>query len=263
MTRLNWSDANSRIFEVGLDRGVLYPKAGPAVPWYGLTGVEEEGADSAKAYYMDGRPYLIVPQPKEFQATVKAYTYPDAFSELMGVVEATDGMYVDSQQGDAFDLSYRTLIGDGVKGTEAGYKIHLVYNAVVAPQGISYGSVGSSIDPSEFSWEIQAWPMPLVGFRSSAHIVIDTRHMDSNKLTEIEDLLYGSASTEAAAPAPQVIFDTLNHGDAIIITDNGDGTWEASGSYKNIYLIDDGVFTIDNVDGQDNGDGTFTISTTL
>lgn len=263
MTRLNWGDASSRIYEVGLDRGVLYPNNSPAVPWYGLTAVQEEGAESAKTYYQDGRPYLIVPQPKEYKATLSAYTYPDEFSEIMGVVEATDGLYVDSQQGDSFTFSYRTLIGDSINGTEKGYKIHLVYNAVVTPEGQSHATLGDSISPNEFSWSIEAYPMPLVGFRSSAHFVIDTRHMDSEKLAEIEGLLYGTDEIEPSAPAPQIIFDTLNHGDAIIVTDNGDGTFEVQGSYKNVYLIGDGIFQIDNVDGQDNGDGTFTISTTL
>jgi len=260
---LNWNNPEARIFEVGLDRGVLYPKSAPAVAWNGLTGVDENGAESSKVYYLDGRPYLIVPTPKEYQATLKAFTYPDAFSEIMGLVEATDGMYVDSQQGDAFDLSYRTLIGDANQGLEAGYKIHLVYNAIAAPQGNSYSTMGSSVDPSEFSWDIQAYPMPLVGYRSTAHVVIDTRHMDQYKLGEIEELLYGTDAAEASIPEPQVVFDTLNHGDAIIITDNGDGTWEASGSYKNVHLIGDGIFEIENVNGTDNGDGTFTISTTL
>lgn len=233
------------------------------MPWVGLTGIDEGGSDAMQAYFLDGRPFLYLPKPKEYTATIKAYTYPDEFSAIMGIPEVTDGMYVDSQQGLAFDLCYRSLIGDGLVGEKAGYKIHVVYNAVVTPGGVSYSTLGSSIEPSEFTFEISAVPMPLVGYRPSAHVMIDTRHMDENKLGEIEGLLYGTSTTEPQIPEPQVIFDTLSHGDAIIVTDNGDGTWEASGSYKNIQMIGDGVFQIQNVDGQDNGDGTFTISTTL
>lgn len=261
MTRLSWSAPQDRIFEAGLDRGVLYPKNAPAVAWNGLTAVEETGGEAAASYYVDGRPFLFLPKPKEYQARLKAYTYPDAFSAIMGEVEAADGMYLDSQQGDAFDLSYRTLIGGMTEG-QAGYKIHLIYNATVVPSAKSYTSLGGEINPVEFEWEIQAVPVPVAGYRSTAHIMIDTRHMDAEKLALIEDLIYGTESTDAEIPSPQLVFDTLSFGDTIIITDNGDGTWQAEGSYQNIYMIGDGIFQIDNVNAVDNGDGTYHISST-
>lgn len=246
----------------GASTSVKRQIVGSAIPWNGLTSVDENGADSAVSYYIDGRPFLFFPKPKEFQATIKAYTYPDEFAAVMGLVEATDGMYLDSQVGDAFDLSYRTLLGDSIQGTDAGYKIHLVYNATVAPQGLTYESASNSINPTDLSWEIQAVPVRIDGYRPTAHVVIDTRHMDATRIAEIEALLYGDDTHAPAMPTPQTVFDLLSFGDAIIITDNGDGTWQAEGSYKNIYLIGDGVFQIDNVDAVDNGDGTFRISTT-
>lgn len=263
MARLSWNASNTRFYETGLDRGVLYPKNAPAVPWNGLTRVEESGGEETSIFYLDGRPYLHMPRPKEFLATLAAYTYPDEFSPMMGIVEATDGMYLTSQQATAFDLSYRTLIGDGIRGGVGDYKIHLVYNATVTPEAITYNTLSDSPEPTEFTWAVQAVPANIVGYRPTAHIMIDTRHMDSYKLTALESLLYGTDVDEAYIPEPQVVFDTLSHGDAIIITDNGDGTWEAQGSYKNIYLVGDGVFNIDNVDAVDNGDGTYTVSTTL
>lgn len=233
-----------------------------AVPWDGLTSVEESGGEGAKAYYADGRPFLFLPTPKEYKATLNAYTYPDAFSEIMGLTEVTDGMYLDSQPGAAFDLSYRTLVGNGLQSTEHGYKIHLVYNATVTPGALSYETMSDSINPSTMSWEIQAVPVRVEGFRPTAHIVIDTRHMDQGKIDALEELLYGSDETLARMPEPQLVFDILNYGDMIIVTDNGDGTFDVEGSYENVYMVGDGEFRVDNVDGQDNGDGTFTISTT-
>jgi hypothetical protein len=265
MVHLTWSDPQDRIFETGLDRGVLYPKNGAAVSWNGLTGVDEGGGESGAAYYIDGRPFLFFPKPKEFTATLKAYTYPDAFSAIMGVTEAAEGMFLDSQVGDAFDLSYRSLIGDALGGVDRGYKIHLVYNATVAPTPISYATQTNEINPIEFSWEIQAVPVPVEGYRATAHVVIDTRHMDPLKLNQIEILLYGdpnSITSEPGMPDPQTIFDILSFGDAIVIIDNGDGTWEAVGSYENIYMIGDGIFQIDNVTATDHGDGTYTVSST-
>lgn len=259
---IDWTQYQDKIFETGLDRGVLYPNIGPAVPWLGLTSVDENGAEASIAYYMDGRPYLFVPQPKEFSATIHAYTYPDQFAEMMGLVEATDGMYVDSQQSDSFGLSYRTLIGNP-NGPDFGYKIHLIYNATVVPQGITYQSLADTINPTEFSWDIQTVPVSLAGYRSTAHIVIDTRHIDPTKLSLLETLLYGEdLSSAPTLPDPQTIYDLLNYGNIITITNNGDGTWTADGSYHNIYMIGDGIFEITNVNAVLNGDGTYQISST-
>ena len=260
--RMEWGRVVDRQIETGLDRGVLYMNDGSSVPWNGLTSVDEAGGDGAAEYYIDGRPFLYLPKPKEFKATLKAFMYPDAFSAIVGEVEVADGMYLDSQIGDSFGLSYRTKIADPLRGENAGYKIHLIYNATVVPSAKSYGTIGSEINPVEFSWEIQAVPVQVAGCRPTAHITIDTRHMDAERLGEIEALLYGTSEAVATLPNAQTIFDLLSFGDAIVITDNGDGTWSAEGSYHNIYLIGDEIFQIDNVTAVDHGDGTYTISST-
>lgn len=262
MTRLTWSDPTDRTFETGLDRGVLYPKDGPAVPWNGLTSVDENSGSESVSYYIDGRAYLHFPKPKEFSASLKAYTYPPEFAKIMGEVEAAAGMYLDSQVGEAFDLSYRTLIGNAIRGVEAGYKIHLIYNATVVPPSKSYQSLSNSVNPTDFTWEIKAVPVSVIGYHPTAHVTIDTRRMDPDRLAEIEALIYGDGSGDASMPELQAIFDVLSYGDAIVITDNGDGTWTAEGSSANIFMIGDGVFQINNVNATDNGDGTYEISTT-
>lgn len=233
-----------------------------AVPWNGLISVDEAGGDSATAYHIDGRPFLYLPKPKEFAATIKAYTYPDAFAAIMGMAEAANGLFLDSQMGEAFDLSYRTLIGSASKGTSEGYKIHLVYNATVAPFAPSYNTLSDTVNASEFSWDIQAVPMPVEGYRHTAHVVVDTRHMDAGMLATIENMIYGDATHVPELPTPQELLDLLTFNGAIIILDNGDGTWTAKGPSHNIYLIGNGVFEIDNAVATDNGDGTFTISST-
>lgn len=248
--------------EVNHSTSVMREAVMSAVPWNGLTACEERGGEGASSYYIDGRPFLFLPKPKEYQATLKAFTYPDAFSQVMGVTEVADGMYLDSQLGEAFDLSYRTLVGNGLEGVEHGYKIHLIYNAVVTPQSLSYDTLGSTVNPTEFSWDIQAVPVQVEGFRPTAHIIIDTRHMSPSTVARIEGLLYGNEETVAAMPSPQTIFDMLSFGDTIIVTDLGDGTFTIEGSYENVYMVNPGEFQVDNVDATIHGDGTFTISST-
>lgn len=263
MTRLRWDQNDDRIFQVGLDRGVLYPpNDAPAVPWNGLVAVEESGGQDSTAFYVDGRPFLFLPKPKEFTANLKAYTYPDEFMAVMGEVEAADGMFLDSQQHDSFGLSYRTLIGNATEGEKVGYKIHLIYNATVQAPNRSYETLSDSVNPMEFEWEIQAVPVAVPGYRATAHITIDTRNADADKLLKLEAMLYGTGNSNGFLPPPVEILDMLSWGNVIIITDNGDGTWQAEGSYKNIYMIGDGIFQIDNVDAVDNMDGTYTVSTT-
>lgn len=260
--KLLWDQVPDRLFETGLDRGVLYPNDGPAVLWNGLTGVDEAGGDSTESYYLDGRPYVNVPKPKEFAATIKAYTYPDEFSALMGLVEIADGMYLDSQMGDSFGLSYRTRIGNVVDGPQFGYKIHLIYNATVAPTDISYTPIEDTINPVEFSFNISAVPIAIPGYRGSAHIVIDTRHVDPNDLVKLEALLYGTGNSTGFLPDPSVILDMLSFTSGITITDNMDGTWTAEGPYVDIIKLPDGTFEIQNANSLDNGNGTYEIAST-
>jgi len=259
---LQWNRIEDRQIETGIDRGVLYLNNGVTVPWNGLTSVEEDGGEEAVVYYVDGRPFLHFPKPKEYKGVLKAYTYPDEFSSLIGELEITDGMYLNSQIGDSFGLSYRTRVFDAISGEDAAYKIHVIYNASVVPSSKTYDTIGSEVNPLEFSWPIQAVPVNVDGYRPTAHITIDTRHMDATRIAALETLLYGTVDAPATMPDAQAIFDLLNFGDTIVITDNGNGTWTAEGSYHNVYLTSYYTFQIDNVNAVDNLDETYDISST-
>lgn len=264
MARMTWDVLDKRYFETGLDRGVLYPKEAPAVPWNGLTGVSEDGGEESAQYHINGRPYLFFPKPKDFSATLTAYTYPDEFAKIMGLseIEAIEGFYVDSQVGEQFDLSYRTMVGNGVDGIQHGYKIHLVYNAVVAQSAAGYTTLSGSINPIEFSWPIKAVPVDVEGYRPTAHFVIDTRRMDPTHLARIEEILYGDDDTDPSMPDLIDIIEYILYAGAIIITDNGDGTWTAEGPRLKIYKIDDDTFQIEDIDAVINPDGTVELNTT-
>lgn len=226
--------------------------------WDGFTGVDSEGAEEAASFYVNGRPFLYLPKPKEYEGSIRAYTYPDEFEPMMGIVEATDGMFLDSQVSESFDLSYRTIVE---KSSRVGYKLHLVYNAIVVPQSVAFEALSDSINPIEFSWDIKAVPVRVGGYRSTAHIVIDTTEITMSRLEQIETLLYGTNASDPVMPSPRVIFDILSSGDTIVVTVHDDGTWSARGSDRNVYMVSPGVFQIDNVNATHNEDGTFTITT--
>lgn len=259
---LTWDNSDERYFQHGVDRGVLYPSVEAPVVWNGITGVDESSDSSQTIYYIDGRIYLADVEPGDFKGSLTAYFWPDAFSECLGIPDAGGGLFVDNQKPQRCGISYRSLIGSGTDGDMFGYQIHLVYNAVPTIGNRSRKTINSSPAPMEFQFDLVCTPVALPGFRPSAHYIIDTRHMSPENLATLEAILYGSEDSSPRLPEPLELYDLLNFGSSIIFTDHGDGTWTATGSSSNIYMTGDGTWEIINVNGTDNGDGTYELEDT-
>lgn len=257
MSRLVWHKNEDRTYQTGVDRGVLYPSSGDPVPWNGLINVTEQGSQTATTYYRDGIPYLTCVTPRAFSAQLSAYTYPDVFGDALGIVEAGDGLFLDSQTPDQFDLSYRTFYGDG-----ESYKIHIIYGATAVLSDLSFSSIGDSADPTTFEFSLTCTPQKVAGYRPTGHIVIDTRNLESGMVTEIENLIYGTFNETATLPPIDALIEMMSYGDIVTVTDNGDGTWTAEGSYKNVMSDPYGSFTITNVEKADLGGGSYLFATT-
>lgn len=203
MARINWGVVGERFFETGIDRGVLYVPSQVGVAWNGLTSVSENptGGDE-KAYYLDGIKYLAVPSKEEYKATVTALSSPKEFDACDGMASPHNGLLLTHQRRRSFGLSYRSLIGNDTQGVARGYLLHLVYNALAAPSATVRRTLNDVANPIEFSWSIATRPPAVTGFKPTAHIVIDSRTTNPDILAEIEDLLYGTESTDAALPTP-------------------------------------------------------------
>lgn len=226
MALITWDGAGERLFEYGLDRGVLYPPGEVGVPWNGLVSVDA-GADDAEVtpmYYNGIRTFDLV-YPGEFSGKIKAITYPDKFLQFEGSAEQARGVFVSGQPARTFGLSYRTLIGNDSVGNGFGYKIHVLYNLTAIPQNVSNETLGESISPIEFEWEISGIPEWLSGKRPTVHFTFDSTKMNPAGLAEIEKVLYGSALTNPHLPSVTELLSSFT----ITITDNGDGTWTAEG----------------------------------
>ena len=202
MSKLVWDKTGERLYETGVDRGVLYPIASGAyskgVAWNGLTGVTESpsGAEST-ALYADNIKYLNLLSTEEFGATIEAYTYPDEFAECDGSASLTTGVSIGQQPRKVFGFSYRTVLGSDSEGSAHGYKIHLIYGATAAPSEKAYATVNDSPEAITFSWEVSTTPVNVTGFKPTASIVIDSTKCDAAKLKAFEDILYGTdAATE-------------------------------------------------------------------
>lgn len=244
MSRLSWNAAGERVYEAGVDRGVLYVSGQSGVVWNGLTSVAEvSSGGEAKPYYLDGVKYLNVASAEEFEANVTAYTYPEEFAQCEGSYQPRSGLFLTAQRRKSFGLSYRTRIGNDLTPDHA-YKLHLIYNALAAPSERSNTSLGEETDPMDFSWTITARPPITSGYRRTSHIMIDSRYTDESVLSQLEDILYG---TEADTPRLPTftellgVFDTIS---SLTVIDNGDGTWTATAPYDVIRMLDDTTFQI-------------------
>jgi hypothetical protein len=293
MTALTWDKPGERIFQTGVDRGVLYLHDGTVVVWNGLTSVEEDSEMEVKSSYLDGVKYLETLIPGDFVGKLKAFTYPDEFESVCGVghvsfdsaappgappgppsppevIEVSNsgalGLDFYNQPPKSFNLSYRTIIGDGIDGTEHGYKIHILYNIFAEPDSYSFNTIkGSGAEPIEFGWSLSGTPPTprIKGFRPTLHISIDSTKTPPEILRILEDMLYGTKDSEPHLPTIQEVAELYGYLGALIILDHGNGIWSAideSGTF--ITMIDSTTFQIDNADATYLDADTYTISST-
>ena len=211
MAKLVWNEAGKRLYETGVDRGVLYVSDGngryqKGVVWNGLVSVNESpsGAEATPLYAGNVK-YVELMSNEEFGASIEAYTYPEEFEQCDGSAELADGITIGQQPRKSFGLCYRTKIGNDTAGDEHGYKIHLIYGAKAAPTEKSYTTINDSPEAITFSWEITTTPIEVAGHKPTATLTIDSTKVTPTALTAIETKLYGDTSGEATLPTPAEI----------------------------------------------------------
>lgn len=210
MPKLEWDKTGARLYETGIDHGVLYPYAsgapGTGVAWNGLTSVTESpsGAES-NPQYADNIKYLNLRSAEEFGGTIEAFTYPEEWAECDGSTSPSKGVYFGQQPRKMFGLSYRTKLGNDTDGDDYGYILHLVYGATASPSERQYQTINDSPEPVTFSWEFDTQSVAVEGYKPVAHIEINSKLVDSTKLAALEKKLYGDTDTEASLPLPSEI----------------------------------------------------------
>lgn len=201
MSKLVWDEVGTRVFETGVDHGVLYTEDGTGVAWNGLSSVKENPSGTGVTpYYLDGVKYLNVASRKEFGGQIEAYTYPDEFNEYDGWWSLESGLGMDEQPRKSFCFSYRTLIGNDINGVGSGYKIHVIYNALAIPSDRDYSSMSDETEPLMFSWSFTTTPESVISNSVQlplSHVTIDSRKTNPTQLRLIEAALYGTDNTPA------------------------------------------------------------------
>lgn len=211
MSRIKWDQVGERFFEAGVSQCVLYPQNTITglyplgVAWNGITAINESpsGAE-ASPYYADNAKYLNIMGAEDFGATVEAYTYPDEFGVCDGSAQLATGVTIGQQKRLGFGLCYKSQLGNDVDGIDYGYKLHIIYGAKAAPSEKPRSTINESTEPTAFSWELTTTPVPVTGFKPTAHLVIDSKKTDATKLAALEALLLGTDAGEGGTPEATV-----------------------------------------------------------
>ena len=189
----------------GLDRGVVY-HADEFEPWIGLYSLEyESDAETETVVYVDGvgqRAQLVL---TGFQATVQCYLFPEL---------------IDNH---TFDFTYRTFDAYGRT------LIHLVYGCRATLSSMSNVSLETTTNAQAFTVGLSAVPRKLNhhGFRPASHLIIHESLIWPEALKAIEDVLYGTTTTDPRMPSIDEVIEILEKYVSLRVTAHGDGTWTA------------------------------------
>lgn len=223
MTAIVWDATGERLYETGVDRGVLYMpnEVGVydnGVGWNGLTTVTEtpSGAE-ANPIYADNQKYINLFSAEEFGGTIEAYTYPDEFVKYDGGALVNGGITIGQQNRPPFGLSYRTLLGNDIEANDYGYKIHLVYGAQASPSEKAFATVNDSPEAIAFSWEFTTTPTAVAGHKPSSVLTIDSTKVTPANLAALELILYGTTGVDPRLPSPDEVI-ALFAGSATAVT---------------------------------------------
>jgi hypothetical protein len=210
MARLTWDEVGERVYETGVDHGVLYipDESGDytdGVAWNGLETVTETPAGAeATATYADNIKYLNLISVETFGGTIEAYTYPPEFGICDGSAVLSAGVRIAQQSRHPFGICYRTLIGNDVDGTDFAYKLHLVYGITASPSERAYATVNDTPEAISFSWAFTTIPVSVTDHKPTALLTINSNEVDADVLDDLLDILYG-ASAAARMPLPDEI----------------------------------------------------------
>lgn len=219
MARITWDALGERLFEIGLDRGVLYTLSPEeeytnGVPWNGLTSVSDNNSGyEGTALYTNGTKTGAVYTNEEYGGTINCYTYPIELEEMFGEVKIANGIYARQQDRPLFGLCYRTLVGNDADGSDYGYKLHLVYNARVNEYSRSFSSLNDSASPGEISIPFETFPVDTSNMKPVSEIVIDSVTFGQARMAWLEGILYGSDDTNnlPRLPYPDEIIDLYSN----------------------------------------------------
>lgn len=203
MALIKWDQIGEKKYKTGVDHGVLYPQKNGAYPkgvaWNGLTSVNKtpSGAEDNKLY-ADNMQYLNLKSAETLGLTIECFMYPDEWAECNGESELAEGVFLGQQRRNTFGFSYRNKLGNDTEGEDYGFEINLVYGCSASPSEQSNQTINDSPEAATFSYEVSTTPVNVSGvgpdgkpYKPAASITIDSTKVSREKLTDLEEILYG------------------------------------------------------------------------
>ena len=88
-------------------------------------------------------------------------------------------------------------------------------------------------------------PEPISNFRPTAYVVIDSRKIDPFLLADIEAIIYGTDEDDPRLPELDGLITFVKKWGRLIITDLGNGLWQADSPIPGIIeMLDETTFEI-------------------
>lgn len=232
MTRISWTNVGERVFEAGIDRGVLYVDGSIGVPWIGLINVSQsQSGGEVKPRYLDGLKIGNRTSPEQFEATIEAYTYPVEFERCDGTHRVDNGLRITQQRRKSFGMVYRSGVGNDAAGLAHGYKLHILYNLKAEPSDHGYQTLTDSPEPLTFSWSVSSRAVQILGHRPTAHFIVDSRDIPLALLEQLENILYGTESENPTLISP---------GELLFLFDSFEDTvYDAGSPYTPVFVTYD------------------------
>lgn len=210
-TTINWNVPNSKIYESGVDRGVLFPRENSiyenGYAWEGLTGITESpGGSEPTDLYANNVKYATMRSAPTFGGTIEAYTYPPEWAACDGSADTLQaGVRVQQQTRQGFGLAYRTWLNSEGAGEQYAYRITLIYGATASPSEASRATINESPEAVTFSWEFTTDPVSVAGHAPTSVMEINSADCSAEFLTWLEEQLYGDGITTPRLPLPDEI----------------------------------------------------------
>ena len=216
MAILKWDETGDRLYELGVDHGVVYPwdddadDYGDGEAWNGLTSVSiSSDGGEPNDLYADNIQYATIMSNEKITASVEAYQAPAAFDAADGAVSPVVGLKLRQQKRKMFGFVFRSRIGNDTDDVDHGYKIHILYGCHASPTERSYETINDSPDAGTLSWDLSTLPVDVAGYKPCAYLEIDSTKANATKLEALESTLFGSANASATLPGPADIITAL------------------------------------------------------
>lgn len=217
MAKLVFDATGEHFYETGVDQVVLFPydetqnKYGTGVAWNGVSSIAEnpDGAEP-NDIYADNIKYLSIFSAETYGLTIEAYQSPEEFDACDGSKEVVKGFNVRQQTRKMFGLVWRTKIGNDVND-DLGYKYHIAWNLKASPSDQTHETVNDSPEAASLSWECKSsTPCKVEGYKPFYKAEFNDIDLDSTKLADLLDTLYGSENDDATLPDADDLLASLN-----------------------------------------------------